>query len=76
MYIAPGLKSIYLGRPVQFSAASDMKAERQRICSYLMDGIRDMARALPEHTVVPYKNVAKKLYPKNTEVPENEKACC
>ena len=76
MYIAPGLKSIYLGRPVQFSAASDMKAERQRICSYLMDGIRNMARALPEHTVVPYKNVAKKLYPKNTEVPENEKACC
>ena len=65
MYIAPKLKKICLGKPVQFCAAKPMDAERSRICTYLMDEITAIAEALPEHTVVPYRNIPKKEYPSN-----------
>jgi hypothetical protein len=32
-----------------------------------MDGVTSIARSLPEHTVLPYKNVAKRYYRKNTD---------
>ena len=32
-----------------------------------MDSITDIACHLPEHTVVPYRNIPKKFYPKNTQ---------
>ena len=65
MYIAPKLKKICLGKPVRFNAAQQMETERSRICTYLMDEITAIAEALPEHTVVPYRNIPKKDYPSN-----------
>ena len=65
MYIAPKLKKLCFGKPVRFSAAAPMDTERRRICSYLMDEITAIAEALPEHTVVPYRNIPKKDYPSN-----------
>lgn len=76
MYIAPKLKKLCLGEPVRFSAAAPMDTERRRISEYLMDEITAIAGNLPEHTVIPYRNIPKKDYPSN--IPgENadEKAC-
>ena len=42
-------------------------ALRRAICDYLMDAITDIACNLPEHTVIPYRNIAKKYYPSNLE---------
>ena len=65
MYIAPKLRKICLGKPIHFHAEESMDAERSRICTYLMDEITAVAEALPEHTVVPYRNIPKKNYPTN-----------
>ncbi len=65
MYIAPKLKKIYLGKPVQFCIDSPIDTERSRICTYLMDEITAIAESLPEHTIVPYRNIPKKDYPSN-----------
>ncbi len=65
VYVAPRLKKIFLGSPVYFDPTADKAAERSRICGELMTSITDITRALPEHTVVPYLNMAKKDYPKN-----------
>ena len=35
------------------------------IRGYLMDAVTDMACALPEHTVIPYRNIPKRYYPSN-----------
>ncbi len=70
MYIAPNLKKMYLGKPIRFCAANTMDEERSRICQYLMDEITRIARSLPEHTVVPYRNIPKKEYPSN--IPKEE----
>lgn len=67
MYTAPALKSIYLGKPVSFDPDAPVTEERTRICEAVMEEITEMARALPEHTVVPYPNIPKKLYPSNKE---------
>lgn len=75
MYIAPKLKKIYLGKPVRFHAAGSPEQEKRRICDELMEQITQIARELPRHRVIPYKNVARKNYPFNIskEVSENEK---
>lgn len=65
MYIAPKLRKICLGKPVQFCADEPMDPQRLRICKYLMDEITAVAEALPAHTVVPYRNIPKKDYPLN-----------
>lgn len=65
MYIAPKLKTMYLGVPIRFCAANPMEQERERICTYLMTQITQIACALPAHTVVPYKNIPRKDYPSN-----------
>lgn len=65
LYLAPSLRSMYLGAPIRFSAAAPIAEERQRICAYLHDTITDMACTLPQHTVVPYQNCPKKDYPTN-----------
>ncbi len=67
MYIAPKLKKMYIGKPTTFNPEAPMDEERIRICNYLMEEITQIARALPLHTVVPYRNIPKKLYPKNKE---------
>ena len=68
MYTAPSLKKVYLGKPVKFDASAPAKEERKRICACIMDEITDMARGLPEHTVVPYPNIPKKDYPSNKDI--------
>ena len=65
MYIAPALRTTYLGKPIRFQADAPIARERERICRYLMDEITAMACALPVHTVIPYRNIPKKNYPKN-----------
>ena len=65
VYIAPRRKTVHIGKGVRFSAAEAMDTQRGRICKYLMDEITGIAQALPEHTVVPYRNIPKKLYPSN-----------
>lgn len=65
MYIAPKLRKLCLGKPVRFCAAEPMDVERSRICNALMNDITAIAEALPEHTVVPYRNIPKKDYPTN-----------
>lgn len=66
LYIAPELKKMYLGEAIRFSSDTPIAEERRRICDYLMKEITDIACGLPEHTVVPYRNIPKKYYPKNT----------
>ena len=65
MYVAPKLKQTVLGAPVTFDPTADIKAERVRIAHALMEGVTDLACALPQHIVVPYRNMAKRLYPTN-----------
>ena len=65
LYIAPKLKKMYLGKPIKFSADAPIAEERHRICDYLMNEITEIARSLPEHTVIPYRNIPKKYYPTN-----------
>lgn len=84
MYVAPKLRKAYVGKGITFNASSldnnntehNMDAERNRICTYLMDEITNMARELPEHTVIPYRNLPKKYYLTNKDVTEvpHEKA--
>ncbi len=75
LYIAPKLKKMYLGKPIAFSAKAPIGEERRRICDELMKEITDMAVNLPCHTVIPYPNISKKLYPKNIQEAEDEKTC-
>lgn len=65
LYIAPNLAKMYIGKPTRFSADEDIHKERSRIREYLMKEITDMARSLPLHTVVPYRNMGRRNYPKN-----------
>lgn len=74
LYIAPDLKQMHLGTPIRFDPQVPMEQERKRICRYLMEAITKMACDLPEHTVVPCRNIPKKQYPSNKEMPYEE-AC-
>lgn len=77
MYIAPKLKTSYIGTPIRFDPETPMDQERSRIRDCLMAQITDIAVNLPPHIVVPYSNVSKKLYPKNKpEVSACEKTSC
>jgi len=65
LYIAPNLKKMYIGDAVRYDPEIPAEEERRRICRTLMDAITDLACALPEHTVVPYRNIPKRDYPSN-----------
>lgn len=67
LYIAPNLKTMYIGKPIYFDSAAPIDEERERICTYLMEEITRIARSLPTHKVVPYRNIPKRLYPTNTQ---------
>lgn len=71
LYIAPKLKQMHLGKPIRFDPAEPMDTQRRKICDYLMQEITNIACNLPEHTVVPYRNIPKKLYPSN--IPKEER---
>lgn len=64
-YICPERRTLYYGKPVYFNPDAPLKEERARIKQIMMDEITRMAVSLPEHTVVPYRNIRKKDYPKN-----------
>ena len=70
LYIAPALRKLYFGKPIQYCAANTAEEERRRICNYLMEEITQIACNLPEHRVVPYNNVPKREYPSN--IPKEE----
>ena len=72
IYIAPALKSAYIGKPTVFRPEAPIAEERERICSYLRDEITATAESLPEHTVVPYRNIPKRDYPKNRKDDKQE----
>lgn len=80
VYVAPRLHKTYIGKGTTFDStvlhntatgdAHTMAEERNRICTYLSDEITNMARTLPEHTVVPYRNLSKKNYLTNKDITE------
>ncbi len=65
LYVAPALKTLFFGEPVAFDPTAPIADERTRICEALADRITQIALDQPEHTVVPYPNISKKLYPKS-----------
>lgn len=67
MYIAPYLKTMYLGAPIRYDHGANFSQERERIKTLLMEQITELARSLPEHTVVPYPNVPRKCYGSNLD---------
>lgn len=76
LYIAPKLKTMYLGKPIYFDPAIPMDEQRKKISHDLMEAITDIAVSLPEHTVVPYRNIPRKYYPSNHKKEGNyEKPC-
>lgn len=70
MYIAPKLKTMYIGKGICFNSENSIDDERTRICEYLSDEITKIARDLPEHIVVPYRNIPKKYYLTNKDIKE------
>lgn len=67
MYIAPRLKEVHFGKQICYCSENDADTERARIKEYLMKEITSIAKGLPCHTVVPYRNIPKKYYPLNKE---------
>ena len=67
-YIAPELKKVYIGEAVAFNPEAELADERSRISKLLSDRITETARALPKHTVVPYRNIPKKNYLSNKDI--------
>ena len=77
LYIAPALKAMYIGKPMQYNPNAPIEEQREEIAQYLMDAVTELAVNLPRHRVVPYPNMPKKDYPFNKpdEERENEKTC-
>ena len=68
MYIAPKLNSMYIGKGIRFESINKIEEERKRISDYLSDEITKIARELPEHTVIPYRNIPRKYYLSNKDM--------
>jgi hypothetical protein len=73
VYIAPNLKTMYIGKPIAYDPQIPMEEQRKEIARYLMDAITEMAVSLPRHKVVPYPNMPKEDYPYNKPEEEKEK---
>ncbi len=67
LYVAPNLRSMFIGKPVRFDHEAPAEEEKKRICRAMKDGITELAKSQPVHTVVPYPNIPKKEYPINKE---------
>ena len=70
MYIAPYLKKAYIGNAIKYNSQNTPEEERKRISEYLADEITETARSLSEHTVVPYRNIPRSRYLRNTDITE------
>ena len=68
LYIAPRLKKMYIGKGIAYNSENDIAEERKRISACMSQEITDLARSLPLHTVVPYRNLPKKYYLTNKDV--------
>lgn len=66
LYLAPLKRTMYFGKATYFDPDAPMDLERERIRRYLMEEITRMAVSLPTHIVIPYRNIPKLQYPKNT----------
>ena len=64
VYIAPKIKTIIYGKPIKYNNEK-INEQRKIICDYLKNKITNLAKSLPEHTVIPYENIPKKKYPKS-----------
>ena len=73
LYIAPALKTMYIGKPISFDPDVPIEEHRKEIAEYLMNAVTEIAVSLPRHRVVPYPNMPKKDYPYNKPDEENEK---
>lgn len=62
-YNCPSLKKVVIGKPIKFNINNDFKEEKQMVISYFKNEITNIAKQLPAHRVVPYKNISKKEYP-------------
>lgn len=62
MYNAAKIKTIIFGRPIKYDSTIDINVQRKAICDYLKEEITNIAKKLPRHTVVPYKNIKKNRY--------------
>ena len=78
LYIAPKRKTMYYGKPIRFDPTAPIAEERARICNAIHDAIVEQACSLPEHTVIPYRNIRKRDYPKNIPFEDytHEKTSC
>lgn len=70
MYIAPRMKKAFVGDAIQWHADAPAEEERTRISSACADAITNLARSLPRHTVVPYRNVPRRNYLTNQDITE------
>ncbi len=70
MYIAPKLKKMYIGKGISYQCENSVEEERKRISNYLSEEITDIARNLPKHTVIPYRNIPKRYYLTNKDIHE------
>ena len=65
MYLAPKLHKIFFGKPLTYDPDIPMDVQREQLKQQLMDAITEMACTQPLHTVIPYRNISRKRYPKN-----------
>ncbi len=70
IYIAPKLKKMYIGKGITYHSENSIEEERKRISNYLSEEITEIARSLPKHTVVPYRNIPKRYYLTNKDINE------
>ena len=70
MYIAPKLKKMYIGKGISFNSENSIEEEREKISAYLSEEITDIARNLPKHTVIPYRNIPRRYYLTNKDINE------
>ena len=67
VYIAPKLRKMYIGKGIAYNSENNIEDERRQIAEYLSTEITEIARALPRHTVVPYRNLPKRYYITNKD---------
>lgn len=70
LYFAPRMRKLYIGHGILFDVNAPIEQERTRIASVMAEEITKMARELPLHTVVPYRNIPKKYYLTNKDITE------
>ena len=70
MYIAPKLRTMYIGKGIEFDPDVEHEEEKDRITEYLKNEITRIAVELPLHKVIPYRNIPKKNYLTNKDVTE------